>query len=110
MVKCIKKWVSYNKELDEDDRTWSPDCHDAILNHIIEHKYCFDGQYHQYGEFGVPIVEFDDGTVSPSIYTQRAWGNLMADAWNHIENTDKYDYIDFYYGIPENLTENYPET
>lgn len=106
----IKKWVNYSDDLVEDVRVWSPECCDVILNYIIEHKYCFDGKYHQYGDFGVPIIEFDDGTVSPALYTQRAWGGLMAKAWNRIENTDKYDYIDFYYfGIPENLTENYPE-
>ena len=28
--------------------------------------------------------------------SMRGWGGIMAEAWNKIENTDKYDYMDFY--------------
>lgn len=101
-------WIKYTNDLEDDDRTWSDEAYDAIVDNIVENRYCFDAQYHQYGTNGVPVIEFDDGTTSTSTFTQRAWGALMASAWNKIIGQDKYDYVDFYYGIPQEMTEKCP--
>ena len=66
-----------------------------IKNQIIKNKYDFSGEHHQYGKCGCPVFELD-GKLGYALYSYRAWGGLMADCWNEIEETIKYDYMDFY--------------
>ena len=83
---------------------------DVIIADIIANRYYFDGEYHQYGKYGVPVLAYSNGVVQPATYTWRAWGAIMAEAWNKIENADKYTYLDFYMGSKESLKFKTPET
>jgi len=66
-----------------------------IKEEIIKHKYKFSGEYHQYGECGIPVFELD-GELGYDMWSFRSWGGIMADCWNEIEQKSEYDYIDFY--------------
>lgn len=103
----VAKWIQYTMDLVDDSRTDTNDVWDAVVHDIIEHQYCFDAQYHQYGSNGVPVIEFDDGTQLPSLYTQRVWGRLMAEAWNKMAN-QTYSYMDFYWGLPAGVEAKFP--
>lgn len=103
----VAKWIQYTMDLVDDPRTDTNDVWDAVVHDIIKHQYCFDAQYHQYGSNGVPVIEFDDGTQLPSLYTQRVWGRLMAEAWNKMTNQN-YSYMDFYWGLPAGVDAKFP--
>ncbi|MBQ2937608.1 MAG: hypothetical protein IJE05_01810 [Clostridia bacterium] len=62
---------------------------DIVLNNI---RHC--GNDHQELENGVPV--FSDFSVS--MYSYRAWGDLMAAIWSTQENKD-YSYMDFYMSL-----------
>lgn len=48
-----------------------------VMNEIKKRKFKFGGNYHQYGEFGCPVMS--DGTIFLS--SMRGWGGIMADVW-----------------------------
>jgi hypothetical protein len=64
--------------------------HEALFVAIKEQKLRFGGDIHQ-NEM-MPV--FSDGSVG--CWSYRAWGDMLAAAWNTIENTDKYHYMNFY--------------
>lgn len=70
-------------------------CERLVTEDIVKNKYKFSGEHHQYGKCGMPVMSVDrkEGVW---ICSWRAWGGLMADAWNAIEQICKYDYMDFY--------------
>jgi hypothetical protein len=69
----------------------------ALRDAIIERGARFGGDYHQLDHFdGVPLM--DDGTYYRLSF--RAWGDLLAAAWNSVTDGRPYDYMDFYMGPP----------
>lgn len=83
-----EKWDKYIRDFQPEVRPYLS----AVFQEIKKHRLRFGGDYHQYGEMGVPL--FNDGKALCLSF--RAWGDLMAAAWNSIENTTKYSYMDFY--------------
>lgn len=70
-------------------------CEKAIKEDIIKNKWLFCGDWHQTGKCGMPVLKLD-GKVGIYLVSMRYWGNIMAECWNEIEQTLKYDYMDFY--------------
>lgn len=70
-------------------------CEKAIKEDIIKNHWMFSGDWHQNGKCGMPVLELD-GKVGTYLVSMRYWGSIMADCWNEIEQTLKYDYMDFY--------------
>lgn len=93
-------WCTYTNDLVDDPRTDTDAVWDCVVEDIVANKYCFGGYDHQYAVNCVPVVELDDGTQLPSTYTMRAWGRLMAVAWNKILGRD-YEMMEFYYRVHE---------
>ena len=67
----------------------------AIKEDIMKNKWLFCGDWHQNGKCGMPVISVDS-CIGQYMMAWRAWGALMADCWNNIEQTLKYDYMDFY--------------
>jgi hypothetical protein len=65
---------------------------EAIRKDVVAKSLRLTGEQHQHHPNGVPL--FNDGTVS--LFSYRAWGDLMAAIWNSEEKTDQYQYMDFY--------------
>lgn len=65
-IKSNHRLLSYNDEE-----------YDAVISEIREKGYKFPGEYHQNGDYGVPI--FDNG--KPFMVTRRTWGYVMSKAW-----------------------------
>jgi hypothetical protein len=70
-------------------------CERLVAEDIVKNKYKFSGEHHQYGKCGMPVISVD-GQEGVWICSWRSWGELMAAAWNAIEQICKYDYTDFY--------------
>ena len=71
--------------------SWAQICEKEaiIVSEIVRNGYKFDGEYHQNGEFGVPV--FDDGTVYE--VSKRVWGDIIARAYpKEINNSDGMGY------------------
>ena len=65
------------------------------IEEIVRKKYRFSGDTHQRSKHGCPIFLVDGKKVYyPN--SMRAWGAVMASAWDEIEQVSKYDYMDFY--------------
>lgn len=79
-----KEMFSYTEERDWD----AIDKIETIISEELrKHGYKFTGDYHQNGEYGVPV--FDNGTVYHC--TQRTWGSIMARAYpEEIDNKDEF--------------------
>ena len=68
----------------------------AIIDEIRKRKYLFSGWHHQESWDGVvPIL--NDGRKR--CYSQRGWGGVMAEAYNHMKDYD-YASFTFYQSIP----------
>ena len=82
---------------EEYSRLWA-DAERVVVDCIRRNGFKFDGNYHQYGEFGMPL--FDDGTVF--FVSWRHWGHLMYRAWNP-DGNDSMGYCKYAFGwdIPE---------
>lgn len=78
-----------------------------VIQSIVENKYCFSGEDHQNPNInGVPLFKVGDDGYYPMTFTMRSFGDIMAQAHNTISESMKYNYMDFYMGIPEELTYN----
>ena len=92
----IKDMHTLIKDLSKEDREHLWYKIDKIVKkEIIDHKYKFSGEHHQYGKCGLPVFKVDDKYFY-NMWSFRSWGGLMADCWNEIEETTKYCYMDFY--------------
>jgi len=91
-IKDLNDIIDIDK--DERQKIWYK-VHKKIKEEIIKFKYQFSGEYHQYGECGCPVFEID-GKLGYVLYSMRAWGEVMAECWDDIEQKSKYDYLDFY--------------
>lgn len=68
-----------------------------IAQELCNKGYKFDGNYHQNGDFGVPI--FDTGEVYQCTF--RGWGRIMAQAYpDEIDNSDGMGYCDWAWIAP----------
>ncbi|MBQ3253221.1 MAG: hypothetical protein IJA65_01585 [Acholeplasmatales bacterium] len=65
-----------------------------ICDEIIEKKYLFSGEEHQYSFTGVPL--FSDGTCFRA--SMRSWGVIMASIYSG-PNGEKLSYMDFYMSL-----------
>ena len=75
---------------DEVEQAWR-EAENVVKECIRRNGFKFSGQYHQYGEYGMPM--FDDGSVL--FCSWRHWGSIMVEAWD--PDGDKgLDYMDFY--------------
>lgn len=83
-------------DLSEEDRkhVWYV-AEKKTIEDIVRKKYRFSGDTHQRSQFGCPILLVNGKKI---YYTNsmRSWGGLMAKAWNEIEQSNNYDYMDFY--------------
>lgn len=62
---------------------------EAIASELRNNGYKFTGDYHQNGNFGVPIL--DNGKIYQC--SQRLWGEIMVKAYpNEIDNSDDMGY------------------
>ena len=75
---------------DELHRAWQ-EVEDIVKACIRRNGFKFSGEYHQYGECGLPM--FDDGSVL--FCSWRHWGSIMAEAWDP-DGAKGLDYMDFY--------------
>lgn len=74
------------------------DVRKVIAEELKTNGYKFTGDYHQNGDFGVPV--FDNGEVFQC--SQRMWGDIMAQAYpEEIDNSDGYGYIEWAWFPPE---------
>lgn len=79
-----------------DDNTWSrttehtwDEARAAVIEALRAGQYKFTGDYHQNGDFGVPVL--DNGEVFQ--VSQRQWGSIMADAYpEEHAPADEYSY------------------
>ena len=67
-----------------------------IKDEIIEKKYIFSGEEHQYGLTGVPV--FSDGTCFRA--SMRCWALIMASLYNG-QDGQQLSYMDFYMSLGE---------
>ena len=73
---------------------------EAITNELRSKGYKFTGDYHQNGDFGVPIL--DNGMVYQC--TQRCWGEIMASAYpDEVDDSDGYGYCKWAWTPPEDM-------
>ena len=79
---------------------------EVIAAELRNKGYKFTGDYHQNGDFGVPI--FDDGTVFQC--SQRTWGDIMVSAYpDEIEDHDRLGYTVWAWSPPEDMSVPNPE-
>lgn len=71
----------------------------AIVREINSKGYKFTGDYHQNGEYGMPVIN----NKYIVCYSQRSWGGIMADALD-LPNDDGYAYVKWAWLPPEGET------
>lgn len=70
----------------------------AVVDEIRKHGYKFTGEYHQYGDYGAPII---DGKWKYTL-GQRRWGHVMVRAYpEEINDSDGYGYVQWAWSAPE---------
>lgn len=91
-------WTFYdNSEILDSGNTIGFAERNAIIDEIRKHKYLFSGWHHQESWDGVvPIL--NDGRKR--CFSQRGWGGVMAEAYNHMKDYD-YAAFTFYQSIPD---------
>ena len=101
------KILYWKKPVEDDFAVESPanldEIESFVVAELVRNRIKFDGDYHQYGELGAPVIELDSGTQYVYTTSWRHWGRLTANAWNQIEKFQKYDYIDFYMMYNEDI-------
>jgi len=97
-------WTTYKRgmpdigsfvEDPEDKKSLAWTCDALVAEDIKKNKWKFSGDYHQNGKCGMPVMSYN-GHEGIWMCSWRGWGGLMADCWNDIEKSYKYDYMDFY--------------
>ena len=81
-------------------KTWADteEIEKIIADELRDKGYKFTGDYHQNGDFGVPI--FDNDMVYQC--TQRSWGGIMLMAYpDEIDDTDGLGYTDWAWISPK---------
>lgn len=69
-----------------------------IAEELRNKGYKFTGDYHQHGDYGVPI--FNNGKTYEC--SQRTWGDIMRQAYpDDIDNSDGLGYTDWAWISPE---------
>lgn len=72
-------------------------CHESVKDYCVKNYIFYTDFEHQSSYYDcVPLVIDNNGNAWAMTYSLRAWSGLMADVWNKILNTDKYDYLSFY--------------
>ena len=70
----------------------------VIANELRKKGYRFTGDYHQNGDYGVPL--FDNGMVAT--FTQRTWGQIMYLAYPEDKYKEQgYEYLKWAWIQPE---------
>lgn len=69
---------------------------DLIVQELRAHGYKFTGEYHQYGRYGLPII---DGKYTV-MYSQRMWGGIMEEAYP-LHPGDRMAYCYWAWDVPE---------
>lgn len=85
-----------------DPETWEEveKIEQIIAEELREKGYKFTGDYHQNGDYGVPV--FDCGKVYQC--SQRDWGNIMAMTYpEEIDNSDGFGYCKWAWVAPEQM-------
>lgn len=94
MHREVVGWTDYESDYPNvggSDRVLE-DCYRAIGEEVRKHHYIICGDNHQGYKYGVPV--FQDGTCYRG--SQRAWGRVMAMAYDEKNDDGTYDYMDFY--------------
>lgn len=75
-------WTDYSntRDIPEGEKTWS--ARNAIIDDIKKNGYLFSGECHQEGSNCAPIL--NDGKLYR--YSQRGWGDIMAEAHGDCES------------------------
>lgn len=63
---------------------------------IYTNRYCYDGYYHQYGDYGSFVFEDCDGCQYLWFSSMRYFCGIMSDVWNMLDKETHFDYLDFY--------------
>ena len=73
-------WTKYSQEYRDWGETHPEESEQAelvVMNEIKRRKFKFGGNYHQYGQYGCPVMS--DGSVF--MVSMRHWGGIMATVW-----------------------------
>ena len=83
--------------VEEYSRLWA-EAERVVVDCIRRNGFKFSGDYHQYGDFGMPL--FDDGRIF--FVSWRHWGHLVYRAWNP-DGNNPMGYCKYAFGwdIPE---------
>lgn len=84
---------------------------EAEVEHIIAEElrrygYKFSGNYHQNGEYGVPVLDNE----YKYCVSQRRWGGIMVKAYpDEIDDKDGYGYVEWAWMSPRDDREVVPK-
>lgn len=72
-------WVYYDEDIPQGEKTWA--ARSAIVDDIKKNGYMFSGMAHQECLDCAPVL--NDGKLY--CYSQRGWGDIMAEAYDHTD-------------------------
>ena len=90
------------KDLEDENSDLFALAYESVINELKKTGYKFTGTYHQYGKFGVPIIN----NKYRFELSQRSWGSVVAEAHPDKKyETDHESYIKWYcVAIEEEIT------
>jgi hypothetical protein len=98
-------WWENHEYLDLDEAKYA-EAYAHVADEMRKQGYKFTGNYHQNGDFGVPII--DDIWLFQ--VSQRTWGNLMVTAYpDEIDDSDGYGYCQWAWVVPDGQDMVLPE-
>lgn len=69
-------------------------CDQKLRKYCVKNHIFITDSEHQHSK--IPVFQDDDGQKYLTLYSLRAWSDLMTDVWNEILKTDRFYYLDFY--------------
>ena len=85
-----------NRRLEHDYKKYE----NILIPYFIKNKIMITGIEHQ--ENYIPII---NGVAV--LFSQRAWGKMMANVWNTIEGHNNYNYKNFAWYLSDEMKEKY---
>lgn len=78
----------------------------CVAKELLEHGYKFTGDYHQNGDYGVPIID----NKYLFMTSMRVWGHMMVRAYpDEIDDSDGYGYTEWAWMVPDGQDMVLPE-
>ena len=72
---------------------------DCVRKFLVDKNIKFNGSWHQNGEYGVPLIEYE-GKLYAFAVSMRRWGQIMVDAFEP-NNKRPTAYVDWAFSIPD---------